>query len=511
MLSDLIAKPARCAGLSISDNLVRRIAHETVAKADDAKGSDQSNLPLLAFVLNQLFEQRSNHELSETVYAQLDGIKGAIARHAATVETTIREKQGATTAALLPKLFQSLVIVNAEGLPTRRRPLSSAFSSEMKEVIHVLVRERLLHTEGEGKSATVSISHEALFEAWPSLRAYVATNRKQLMDQTLLESRARKWQEMGKPWFSGLASGREYRDFRRAGMAATPLTKEYLDASRQAKCIQANLLGTLILLLGGTNTWLWREGLTLEDGVLTAQSTFMSIHIEPKKQPISAGTFQQGDTHEKGNKTEQPVRKVSIKPFTIGKFEVTFEEYKRFAFATNRRPLPKDETWGRGRRPVINISWKDAKAYAQWLSQQTGKRYRLPTEAEWEYAARSIAKNKDDVWAGTSNESQLKDYAVFTTDRTEPVGEKEPNGVGLYDMSGNAYEWVEDCWHENYEGAPPDGSAWLETGGGSCDRRVLRGGSWLNEPNALRSSDRGRDLDVYRNKDVGFRLAQDID
>ncbi len=103
--------------------------------------------------------------------------------------------------------------MNAEGLPTRRRPLSSAFYSELNEVIPVLVRERLLHTEGEGKSATVSISHEALFEAWPSLQAFIAGNRKQLMDQTLLESRARKWMEMGKPWFEGLASGREYSRF----------------------------------------------------------------------------------------------------------------------------------------------------------------------------------------------------------------------------------------------------------------------------------------------------------
>ncbi len=105
MLSDLIAKPARCAGLSISDNLVRRIVHETVEKADDAKGSDQSNLPLLAFVLDELFKRRSNHLLSEAVYEELGGIKGAIAHHAATVESTIREKQGAATTACSPNCF----------------------------------------------------------------------------------------------------------------------------------------------------------------------------------------------------------------------------------------------------------------------------------------------------------------------------------------------------------------------------------------------------------------------
>ena len=172
---------------------------------------------------------------------------------------------------------------------------------------------------------------------------------------------------------------------------------------------------------------------------------------------------------------EKPVHEVRIKPFAIGEFEVTFEEYDRYAIAQGR-PLPGDEGWGRGRRPVINVSWYDAVAYAKWLSQQTGKPYRLPTEAEWEYAARSGGQAK--VWAGTSDQAQLKEYAVYGTDRTEPVGGKKPNGLGLYDMSGNVFEWVEDCWHENYQGASADGSAWLRVNDSDCGRRVIRGGSW---------------------------------
>lgn len=505
MLSDLIVKPARCAGLNVTDKLARRIIHDM--------GSEGGHLPLLAFVLNELFKKRSNHELSETVYEQLGGINGAIAHHAAQVESTIRETLGAATFALLPKLFQSLVIVNAEGLPTRRRPLSSAFSSEMNEVIHVLVRERLLHTEGDGKSATVSISHEALFEAWPSLRAYVATNRKQLMDQTLLESRARKWQEMGKPWFSGLASGREYKDFRRAEMTDTGLTKNYLSASRRARLVFNGAIAMVIFLILGT-TWLWQNGYSLDHALLKVQSLFVSIHVEPRMAPVSGGSFRQGDTQDQGGSRERPVREVTVKKFAIGRFEVTFKEYDRFAIATGR-PLPGDQGWGRDRRPVIKVSWHEARDYAAWLSHETGKRFRLPTESEWEYAARS--EGEDDIWAGTSDEERLKEYAVYAANsqnRTAPVGEsegREPNAIGLYDMSGNVFEWVEDCPHPNYYGAPTDGTAWLEADGRNCEGRVIRGGSWSGKPGDLRSSIRfwydADDRDSY----LGFRLAQDID
>jgi formylglycine-generating enzyme required for sulfatase activity len=234
----------------------------------------------------------------------------------------------------------------------------------------------------------------------------------------------------------------------------------------------------------------------------------MSIHLTPAMQPIVSGTFEQGDTHGRGHEEEKPVHKVMIKPFAIGALEVTFEEYKRFAIDKGR-PVPHDQVWGRGRRPVINVSWKDARDYAAWLSNKTGKRYRLPTESEWEYAARS--GGKEEVWAGTSDEKQLPTYAVYDQRGTSPVRAKKPNGLGLYDMSGNVYEWVEDCWHKNYKGAPTDGSAWLEAGEGDCGRRVVRGGSWEDRPEFVRTSTRYGFQAGYRLYSVGFRLAQDIE
>lgn len=223
---------------------------------------------------------------------------------------------------------------------------------------------------------------------------------------------------------------------------------------------------------------------------------------EPEMVSIPGGKFRMGkDTY------DQPMHDVTIQSFAMGRYEVTFEEYDQFALATSR-PLPTDSGWGRGSRPVITVGWKDAEAYAHWLSEKSGKRYRFPTEAEWEYAARS--GGRDETWAGTSNEEELKNYAVYSADRTEPVGSKKPNGLGLYDMSGNVWEWVEDCWHEDYTRAPTNGSAWLEENGGNCGRRVLRGGSWSYTPAFLRASSRIGATPVNRISGVGFRLAQDF-
>ncbi|MBI4527862.1 MAG: SUMF1/EgtB/PvdO family nonheme iron enzyme [Deltaproteobacteria bacterium] len=237
---------------------------------------------------------------------------------------------------------------------------------------------------------------------------------------------------------------------------------------------------------------------------------------------IPAGTFQMGDIHGDGEELERPVHDVTIKePFAIGRYEVTFEEYDKFAKATGRQLL-EDEGWGRGRRPVINVYWEDARDYANWLSKQTGKRYRLPSEAEWEYAARS--GGKDEKWAGTSLEKELTDYAWFNPNskgQTRPVGTRKPNGLGLYDMSGNVREWVEDCRHKDYKNAPTDGRAWGRENGGQCQFRGLRGGSWrFGMTRFLRTSERvfaerhrlllSWVFPPWRSREDGFRLAGDI-
>ena len=160
-------------------------------------------------------------------------------------------------------------------------------------------------------------------------------------------------------------------------------------------------------------------------------------------------------------------------PFALSTHEVTFEDYDRFTHPNE----VNDQGWGRGRRPVINVSWDEAKDYVEWLSSETGATYRLPSEAEWEYAARAGTANKYS-WGneiGANRANCQNDHCGDQWKRTAPVGSFPPNGFGLYDMHGNVWEWVEDCWNGSYAGAPADGDAWRS---GDCAKRVLRGGSW---------------------------------
>ena len=233
----------------------------------------------------------------------------------------------------------------------------------------------------------------------------------------------------------------------------------------------------------------------------------------PEMVVIPIGSFKMGDVQGDGDKDEVPVRTVRIqKPFAMGSYEVTFEEYDQFAKAANRE-FPGDQSWGRSRRPVINVSWQDAVEYAKWLSAQTGKRYRLPTEAEWEYAARGGKETAywwgKDLIKGMANCNGCG--SQWDNNQTAPVGSFKPNPFGLYDTAGNVWEWVEDCWHDNYNGAPADGSAWKEAGGGNCGRRVIRGGSWYDRPEYLALVEPGQVLPDSRYNLVGFRLVQDIE
>ena len=194
---------------------------------------------------------------------------------------------------------------------------------------------------------------------------------------------------------------------------------------------------------------------------------------------IPAGSFQMGCLSGRDCRAnEQPVHTVTIaRSFALSKYEVTFDEYDRFVAATGRS-RPDDRGWGRGRRPVIGATWNDAQEYVAWLSSQTGQQYRLPSEAEWEYAARAGTTTAFSWGNELGNNRANCDGcgSQWDDEMTAPVGSFRANAWGLHDMHGNVDEWVEDCQHDSYVGAPGDGSAW--TIGGNCRDRVLRSGCW---------------------------------
>jgi formylglycine-generating enzyme required for sulfatase activity len=230
---------------------------------------------------------------------------------------------------------------------------------------------------------------------------------------------------------------------------------------------------------------------------------------------IPPGSFQMGDQLGHGQPNELPVHIVHVRAFKMGKYEVTFAQYDAFADATGRaRPVPVPEfDVGRGDHPVNMVSWQDACDYAAWLSARTGQRFRLPTEAEWEYAARAgstgdyfwgqdLASNYANVGGATDASTGTGGKDVWLS--YAPVGQLAANPFGLHDVFGNVWEWTADCANSDYVGAPNDGSAWMS---GDCGKHMIRGDSFHNGP--LPTTVSGRGGVAGRNPTLGFRLAQD--
>ena len=217
---------------------------------------------------------------------------------------------------------------------------------------------------------------------------------------------------------------------------------------------------------------------------------------EPETIPLRGGSFAMGSNEDL---SERPVHQVTIKPFAIGKFPVSVQEWNACATAKACGFV----STGKDEAPVTNVSWSDARQYVAWLAETTGKPYRLPTEAEWEYAARAGTQTK--YWWGDqfqADAANCKNCAA--NEQPVKVGSLKPNPFGLYDMGGGVDQWVEDCWHKTYQGAPADGSAWVE---GQCPSHVLRSGSWKNDGRYVRPSNRDSYDTNVRYPTHGFRVA----
>jgi formylglycine-generating enzyme required for sulfatase activity len=248
-------------------------------------------------------------------------------------------------------------------------------------------------------------------------------------------------------------------------------------------------------------------------------SEFADCEDCPQMVVLPAGTFMMGSPTGERFRGAEPLHEVVIsEPFAVGKYEITFDEWNAcLADGGCGAYTPTDHGWGQGDRPVIQVHFDDALTYIAWLSQKTGRAYRLLSETEWEYAAR--AGTQTPFSFGDTISSELANYDGRTgydggptgefREQTLPVGSFEPNAFGLYDMHGNVWEWVQDCWNDFYtETVPNEGSAWLD---GDCTGRIMRGGSWEDYSGELRSAARvgsGRDESYWSD---GFRVARGLD
>jgi formylglycine-generating enzyme required for sulfatase activity len=271
------------------------------------------------------------------------------------------------------------------------------------------------------------------------------------------------------------------------------------------------ILGLTIMLIV-TSALTGRGATSEEKGGIKAVSDKTSKNVSPDSCTdietgmefllVKGGCYQMGDTFGDGYENEKPVHEVCLDDFYIAKFKVTQGQWKHVLGTDPSHFKNCDDC------PVENVSWNDTQEFIRVMNRRTGKNYRLLTEAEWEYAARS--RGKREKWAGTSSVSELGDYAWYSGNsdgQTHPVGRKKPNGIGIYDMSGNVWEWVQDIYNSNaYSFHSRNNPVYIGIGTG----HVFRGGSWYYHPKGIRTTfrDHRSPLIVIRHHNVGLRLAR---
>lgn len=533
---DVIVKPAqvyseRVRRLDIGPGLVEKLVA-------DATGADA--LPLLAFTLEKLFHEfGADGKLTAERYDAMGGIGGSIDRALADALKNAGAvgSQENLRRLMVPALATWDPAANAaKRLVAQECDLFNGDRAALRSLADKLVESRLL-TRGAG---TLEVAHEALLRRAP-IAGWLEEQKDalKLRDDVLRE--AAEWEGRDKHTEDLVRRGEKLQtaldlasreDF---AMAFAP-AKDYLAAChkletagrRRARRTQAAIYTLMLGIITGLVAFINQDFLakkytwyvTMRPDVLTPEkerqyaanpgpdTTFAECENGcPIMVVLPAGKFLMGTAGEDAG-NEGPQREVTIpKPFAVSKTEITFAQWD-VCFEAGACQKLSDNTWGRDDRPAILMNWEEAKEYAAWLSKLTGAKYRLLSEAEWEYAARGGNPGK---WSFGDDETKVGEYAWFTENsggKTQPVMKKKPNAFGLYDMHGNVFEWVEDCWNNSYESAPEDGSVWTTE---ECSSRVARGGFWLNTPDFLRSADRIRFTTDIRNNYLGFRVGRTLE
>ena len=533
-LREVVSRPAallsaRFEPEELAADIAQRTAQESV--------KDAGALPLVSYLLDDMW----------TSMIRRGDARMRLPKAALDIGAVLVDRANAFMAAhqyaeeKLKRIFSlRLATVRENEEPTRRRALRTEFSDDEWRLVGELAdhpNRLLIAATSESGETYAEVAHEAIFRRWDKLRQWIAAEREFLAWRSGLEAARRVWQatpgnSKGDALLMGLALTQAQNWLSKRSEDLPAADRDFIVLSRKAmqrrrsrvQALVGMLAAAMIAVLGA-----WRYERQLREGtywlihvrgqVLTAdrerslrpKEIFKECVNCPEMVVVPAGEFMMGSpSNEVGRvSNEGPVHKVTIaNPFAVGKFELTFDEWDACAAHGDCDSHISAGGWGRGRQPVINVSWYDAIGYVAWLSRITGQPYRLLTEAEWEYAARAGATTRysfgDDVAA-------LGKYAWSNANsggKPHPVGEKEPNAFGLYDMHGNVWEWVQDCYEGNYNQAPANGSANMIEG---CEIRPLRGGSWAHPPLNLRATKRNWSFGAaFRDYGLGFRVGRTL-
>jgi formylglycine-generating enzyme required for sulfatase activity/DNA-binding winged helix-turn-helix (wHTH) protein len=543
-LCDVVSRPAELLSAHFeTEHLAADIARRTAEES----AKDACALPLLSYLLDDMWTKmvhrgdgvlRLSNESIELGGVLVDRANAFLAAHPNS------EKE-------LRRIFTLKLATVREGEePTRRRALRSEFTEKEWSLVRDLSDHpnRLLLTAApEGGEPYAEVAHEAIFKRWDKLRVWIASEREFLAWRSGLEAARRAWHATPEPskddaLLMGLALAQAQNWIAQRFDDIPEADREFIVRSREAaqqrrRRVQA-LVGALgLAMVAGLIGWLnqdylkqgWRQYATIRPYVLNqVRPHVLRTEAERALKPgdvftecaancpemvvVPAGQFVMGSPADEAghNKAEEPQHIVTFaKAFAVSKFELTFADWDACAAYGDCDPNVSDSGRGRSRQPVINVDWYDAQRYVAWLSRSTGKAYRLLSESEWEYAARGGTQSAHS-WGqdvGKGNANCIGCGTEWDGKQAAPAGSFPPNPFGLHDMEGNVWEWVEDCLHADYHGAPDDGTAWTDA---DCQTHVARGGAWLGGPLAMRNANRIRTATPARGTAVGFRVARTI-
>jgi formylglycine-generating enzyme required for sulfatase activity len=546
---DAILRPAArlTPPLAIEAKLTEALIEDTAAEGADP-------LPLLAFTLERLYRGygKGKEGLTLKHYEDLGGIAGSInaaideafskPRNEPPIPADRHERERLLEAAFVPALVD---INQTNGEPVSRIGKESEIPAECRNSIQRLVNARLLVSDeaparDDGNAVTTyRVAHEALLRRWDWLRSLLDHQAGLLNAAQVLERQAQAWERSrrSKDWLDLrgdrlheavlLAARDGFKERLRGPPAAYIVACQKMERAaawrrrRSYSIVAASMLVISGLAYGAwinqsplkihlghfADVWMPRMLAPEAESALRPRDSFKECTNCPDMVVIPAGSFVMGSGT--GESHEKPMHRITIvMPFAVSKFEVTFDQWDACVALGGCSHRPGDAGWGRGRRPVINVSWDDVQPYVKWLAATTGRPYKLLSEAEWEYVARS-GSDAAYSWgdeAGKGNANCADCGSTWGKIETAPVGSFPANAFGVYDMHGNVWEWVQDCYHPSYDASPKDGSSWEA----ACteDHRVGRGGSWRDDRQRLRAANRSRDTTSARNDDLGFRVAR---